>query len=244
MIKILLPLILFMANLQATQTQVVILLGPPGAGKGSAATLLKDKMELAHISTGDLLRQNIKNGTQLGEKAKSYMDAGDLVPDELIFSMLFERVDAPDCEKGYLLDGFPRTIEQAETLQKRLAGRAQVKAVSLEVPDSALVERITKRQVCRDCQTPYHLTFSPPKTKGKCDRCPGELYQRSDDTETVVKSRLKIYHEKTAPLIDYYREQKALQTVDASLPPNEVLSQITALLTPVVKDKVGAGDVH
>jgi len=238
-----------MGNLQATQTptqtQVVILLGPPGSGKGSQATLLKEKVELAHISTGDLLRNNIKQQTELGKKAKSYMEKGDLVPDDLIFSMLFERVAAPDCAKGYILDGFPRNLEQAKTFQKRLNDECNVMAINLEVPDATLVERITKRQICKECQTPYNLTFSPPKVKDVCDRCNGELYQRSDDTEEVVKSRLKVYHELTAPLIGYYGKQGKLHTVDGSQEKERVTAKLTKLFSqPVQEDKVGAGNVN
>lgn len=219
-----------MANLQATQTQVVILLGPPGAGKGSQAALIKEKIELAHISTGELLRENTKNKTDLGLKAKSYMEAGLLVPDDLIFAMLFARVGHDDCKKGYILDGFPRNIEQAKTFQKRLSDQHKVIAINLSVPDSAIVERITKRQICKKCQTPYHLIYALPKTAGKCDRCEGELYRRSDDTKEVVEKRLSIYHEKTAPLIDYYDKQKVLYTVDANTAKGKILTQILKIL--------------
>ncbi|MBS0629240.1 MAG: adenylate kinase [Verrucomicrobia bacterium] len=218
-----------MATLQATQTQVVILLGPPGAGKGSQASLIKEKMEIAHISTGDLLRENIKQGTTLGQKAKTYMDAGHLVPDELIFDMLFARVAQPDCQKGYILDGFPRNIPQAEALQKRLAD-AQVTAISLSIPDAEIVDRITNRQICKSCQTPYNLVHSRPKKEGICDKCGGTLYQRSDDTKEVVEERLKVYHEQTAPLISFYTNQKALHTVDSTAPKEAVLQQILSVL--------------
>lgn len=233
--KVITLLILFMASLQATQTQVIILLGPPGAGKGSQAALIKDKMEIAHISTGDLLRENIKQGTDLGAKAKSYMDAGQLVPDNLIFDMLFARVEKPDCQKGYILDGFPRNIAQAETLQKRLTDTHQVTAISLDIPDSAIVDRITKRQICKSCQTPYHLVHSAPTVAGICDKCGGTLYQRSDDTKEVVEERLKVYHDQTAPLIDFYRKQNALHSVDSSAPKEAVLEQVLTILEPVQK---------
>ncbi len=230
MIKnILLLIVFFMANLQATQTQVLILLGPPGAGKGSQATLIKEKMEIAHISTGDLLRENIKDGTELGKKAKGYMDAGQLVPDDLIFDMLFARVEKPDCKNGYILDGFPRNIPQAEALQKRLSD-AQVTAISLKIPDSEIVDRITQRQICKSCQTPYHLVHSRPKAEGICDRCGGSLYQRSDDTKEVVEERLKVYHDQTAPLIEYYGKQNALHSVDSTTSKEAVLLQILNIL--------------
>jgi len=215
---------------QATQTQVIILLGPPGAGKGSQASLIKEKIDLAHISTGDLLRKNIKRETPLGLKAKSYMEAGQLVPDDLIFGMLFDRVEREDCKKGYILDGFPRNIDQAETFQKRLSNQSKIIAINLSIPDSAIVERITKRQICKTCQTPYHLLYALPKTAGKCDRCKGDLYQRSDDTSQVVEKRLSIYHEKTAPLIDYYSEKGALHTVNANTAKDKILSQILEIL--------------
>lgn len=230
MIKFFLPFIFLMANLQATQTQVVILLGPPGAGKGSQATVIKEKAEIAHISTGDLLRENIKKGTDLGKKAKTYMDEGRLVPDDLIFAMLFDRVKQPDCKKGYILDGFPRNIPQAEELQKRISDKSDIIAINLDVPDTEIVERITNRLICRDCQTPYHRTFSPPKVEGKCDRCQGELYQRSDDTVEIVKNRLKVYHEQTEPLIDFYGKQKHLRTISSLKSKEEITGEILKIL--------------
>lgn len=218
-----------MANLQATQTQVVILLGPPGAGKGSQAAFIKEKVEMPHISTGDLLRENLKNGTELGKKAQKYMDEGQLVPDELIFDMLFARVEKPDCKKGYILDGFPRNIPQAEALQKRLSD-TQLVAINLDVPDKEIIERITKRQICRSCQMPYHLVFSPPKNSGKCDKCKGELYQRSDDTKEVVENRLKVYHEQTAPLVDFYKKQKNLHVISGQHTPADTSAKILKIL--------------
>lgn len=245
MIKYLLPFLLLMTNLQATQTQVVILLGPPGAGKGSQAAFLKETLHVPHISTGDLLRNHIKNQTELGKKAKSYIDAGKLGPDELIFSMLFERVAAPDCEKGYILDGFPRNLEQAKTFQKQLNDEVSVVAINLAVPDSILIDRIVNRQICQECQAPYHLTFSPPKVKGVCDVCKGTLYHRSDDTKEIVQNRLKVYHEQTAPLIDYYANQGKLHMIDGNKPKEQVVAQLTQLLhRPVQQDKIGAGNVN
>lgn len=227
--KILIFIVIFMASLQAAQTQVLILLGPPGAGKGSQASLIKEKMEIAHISTGDLLRENIKQGTDLGQKAKTFMDAGQLVPDELIFDMLFARVEQPDCQKGYILDGFPRNLSQAEALQRRL-NETQVTAISLSIPDSEIVDRITKRQICKSCQTPYHLINSRPQKEGVCDKCGGALYQRSDDTKEVVEERLRVYHAQTAPLIEYYGKQKTLHTVDSTAPKETVMKQILNVL--------------
>lgn len=229
MLKLFLTLLFFMANLQATQTQVIILLGPPGAGKGSQASLIQEKMEIAHISTGDLLRGNIQEGTELGKQAKGYMDAGQLVPDDLIFDMLFTRTEKPDCKTGYLLDGFPRNLAQAQALQKRLQTH-KVIALNLSVDDQEIVERITKRQICKSCQTPYHLVYSPPKTAGKCDQCDGELYHRTDDTREVVENRLKVYHEQTAPLIGYYKEQQVLHEIDSSRSKEAILSDILTIL--------------
>ena len=230
MIKLILTLFLFMASLQATETQVVILLGPPGAGKGSQAVLLKEKMEIAHISTGDLLRENIKEDTDLGKKAKGYMDAGQLVPDDLIFDMLFTRVEKEDCKKGYILDGFPRNLSQAEVLQKRLSNAHEVTTINLSLPDSEIVDRLTKRLICKSCQNPYHLIYSPPKIERKCDKCAGILYQRSDDTKEVVENRLKVYHAQTAPLVEYYQTRKSLHHIDSSKSKEVVLLEILRAL--------------
>lgn len=231
MIRFFVSIIIFlMANLQAIQTQVVILLGPPGAGKGSQATLIKEEVGIAHISTGDLLRENIKKETTLGKNAKVYMDAGQLVPDDLIFAMLFARLDEPDCKKGYILDGFPRNISQAEILQKKLLDQYDVVAIHLDVSDAILVDRITKRYVCASCQTPYHLSFSPPKVAGKCDRCHGDLYQRSDDTKEVIEKRLKVYHKQTKPLIDFYEKQKKFHKIDSNVSKEDITQEILTLL--------------
>ena len=195
---------------------VVILLGPPGAGKGTHAVELSKKLGLPHISTGDLFRENLKNDTPLGQKAKAYMEKGNLVPDEIVLDMLFARTGKEDCKKGYILDGFPRTIAQAKALSAKLKDVDFI-AVNLEVEDAKLVDRITNRIMCRACGAPYHKIFLPPKEEGKCDRCGGELYQRADDTEAVVIERLKVYHDQTEPLIEYYKnEEKALSNVDSS----------------------------
>ncbi len=231
--------ILSMAQLKAKQTQVIILLGPPGAGKGSQAALIKKKMSVAHISTGDLLRENIKRGTALGQKVKSFMNAGQLVPDELILDMLFARVEESDCQKGYILDGFPRNISQAIALQKRLSKGYQVVALNLKVSDDKIVDRITQRVICKSCQAPYHLAYSPPKTEGKCDQCEGSLYQRSDDTKEVVEKRLTVYHEQTAPLIDYYKEKSTLHQIDSTASKEAVLLAILR----IIKNKIRPIDV-
>ncbi len=220
---------LFMPNNQASETQVIILLGPPGAGKGSQAALIKETVGLAHISTGDLLRENIKRGTALGIQAKIAMDQGALVSDDLIFQMLFARVEEPDCKRGYILDGFPRNLAQAETLQKRLESTNTV-AINFSVSDDIIIERITKREICKECQRPYHLSFSPPKETGKCDHCDGELYHRSDDTEEVVQNRLLVYHEKTAPLINFYQNQNILHQIDSSQSKDKILQQVLLIL--------------
>ena len=215
---------------QLTKTKVIIFLGPPGAGKGSQALLVKEKLQLPHISTGDLLRSNIKLGTDLGVKAKTFMEKGALVPDDLIFAMLFERVAHADCSKGYILDGFPRNLDQAKELEKRLKN-SEILAINLNVPDHFLVDRITKREICTECQAPHHPDSSPAKVAGKCNQCGGELYQRSDDRKDVVEERLKIYHEKTAPLIQFYQDQESLQRIDSTLSIEAVLLEILKILS-------------
>lgn len=219
-----------------SKTLVIILLGPPGAGKGSQASLLKEELgkrsiRLGHISTGDLLRDHIKRKTPLGEKAKSFMDDGQLVPDALILDMLFERVCEPDCKEGYILDGFPRTLAQAEAFQERLGPHSTVHAIDLSLPDEEILNRLTKRVICSQCQRPYHLLYSPPKTPGICDFCGGTLYQRSDDNEEVVKKRLEVYHSQTKPLIAYYHELGLLHSIDAKGKKEEILNQLLSLVS-------------
>lgn len=184
---------------------VVVLLGPPGAGKGTHAVELSKKLNLPHISTGDLFRENLKNKTPLGDKAKSYMDKGQLVPDQLVLDMLFDRISQKDCASGYILDGFPRTIDQAKAFDERIDKKANALTINLNIEDKPLVERITGRVVCKNCGTPFHTKFLPPKKAGVCDNCQGELYQRKDDTAEVVKERLKVYHDQTEPLITFYK---------------------------------------
>lgn len=184
---------------------VVVLLGPPGAGKGTHAVELSKKLSLPHISTGDLFRENLKNKTSLGEKAKGYMDKGLLVPDQIVLDMLFDRISQKDCASGYILDGFPRTIEQAKAFDEKIDKKAKAITINLDIEDKPLVERITGRVVCKSCGTPFHTKFLPPKKSGICDNCQGELYQRKDDTEEVVKERLKVYHDQTQPLIAFYK---------------------------------------
>jgi len=184
-------------------TKVVILLGPPGSGKGTQAIRLTKELGIPHISTGDLFRENISKNTELGKRAKTYMDAGKLVPDEVVLDMLFDRVSRPDCAKGYLLDGFPRTLPQAEALAKHLKDGTDLVVLELEVPDEMIVKRVAGRLTCESCGTIYNRYFSPPSIEGVCDKCQGKLVQRSDDNEEVVKERLRVYHSQTSPLIDY-----------------------------------------
>ena len=207
---------------------VLILLGPPGSGKGTQAAMLHDKFHLPHVSTGDLLRDHIRRNTELGTQAKAFMDKGQLVPDALILDMLFDRVSQKDCKNGYILDGFPRTIAQAEALQTRLQGQPAPVVVNLDLSDAKIMERLTKRMSCEKCGPPYHLVYSPPKKQGQCDKCDGKLIQRSDDTEAVITKRLKVYHDQTAPLIVYYNKQKLLHTVNCDASKEKIFSQVIA----------------
>lgn len=209
---------------------VLVLLGPPGAGKGTQAKLLEDKMHLPHISTGDLLRDNIKRDTDLGKEAKVFMDKGQLVPDQLILDMLFNRVSSKDCAKGYILDGFPRTLAQAEALEQRLKGVSSPIVVNLELSDSKIIERLANRYVCEKCGTPYHLVYSPPKKPMQCDKCATKLIQRVDDTEAVITKRLKVYQEQTAPLIAFYNKQKVLHTVDSSASKEKIFEDVLSAI--------------
>ncbi len=184
----------------------IIFLGAPGAGKGTQAATVAEKLNLAHIATGDMFREAQKQETELAKQARSYMEKGELVPDEITIQMVLERIAAPDCEHGVIFDGFPRTLKQAEALDEVLAsqGRMIDSVVYIKVSEAELLERLGGRWVCRQCQTPYHVVNSPPRTPGKCDRCGGELYQRPDDTPETVKERLRVYFAETAPLIDHY----------------------------------------
>ena len=210
--------------------RAVVLLGPPGAGKGTQATRLSDELGLPHVSTGDLFRENLSKGTELGDKARGFMEAGQLVPDELVLEMLFDRVAAPDCQEGYLLDGFPRTQPQAEALERRLPDDWATQAVLLQLEDQVLIERATGRLVCKQCGRIHHETFSPPKAAGKCDRCGGALQKREDDREDVVRERLQVYRRQTQPLVDFYRERGGLEVVDGSREPDAVFRDLVKLL--------------
>jgi len=214
---------------EKTQPTVLILLGPPGSGKGTQAVMLHDKFQLPHISTGDLLRDHIKRNTDLGKKAKVFIDKGQLVPDSLIMDLLFDRVSQKDCAKGYILDGFPRTIPQAESLQSRL-NEKHIKPViiNLEIKDKEVLERLTQRVSCEQCGTPYHLKNSPPKIQGICDKCGGHLVQRSDDTKEVIAKRLKVYHEQTEPLIAFYESHKLLHHINCEGPIEKVFQDIVS----------------
>ena len=194
----------------------IILLGPPGAGKGTQADLLQQELDAPHVASGDLFRYNLKNETELGLLAKTYMDRGDLVPDDVTIAMVRDRLERPDCDNGVILDGFPRTIPQAEALSEMLRemGRELDCVLSIDVSEDDLVRRLSGRRICRDCQTPYHVDFSPPEQEGICDNCGGALYQRDDDQPATVRNRLKVYFEQTAPLIDYYREAGLLHEID------------------------------
>jgi len=196
----------------------IILLGPPGAGKGTQAVMLAEKYGITHISTGDMFRAAIKQETELGLKVKAIMDQGGLVPDDLTVALVRERLAQPDCEKGFLLDGFPRTLAQAEALMKMLAetNRKLDAAVNIEVPNDVLMNRMTGRRMCSQCGASYHIVFNPPKNASQCDICSGELYQRSDDSADTVKNRLEVYEQQTEPLITYYLYQGLLKTVNGN----------------------------
>ena len=209
-----------------------ILLGPPGAGKGTQAVKIVEKYGIPHISTGDIFRENIKNGTELGMEAKKYMDQGLLVPDELTVRILLDRVAQDDCKNGYVLDGFPRTIPQAEVLDSELTklGDHIDYAINVDVPDENIVKRMSGRRACLTCGATYHIEHVPPKKEGICDVCGSELVLRDDDKPETVKNRLNVYHEQTQPLIDFYTEKGVLKTVDGTVPMEEVFAAITAIL--------------
>ena len=210
----------------------IIMLGAPGAGKGTQAQMIADKYNIPHISTGDIFRANIKNGTELGKKAKEFMDKGLLVPDELTVELLLDRVANEDCKDGYVLDGFPRTIPQADVLDKELTklGDKVDFAVNVDGPDENIVRRMSGRRACLKCGATYHIEHIPPKTEGICDKCGSELVQREDDKPETVQNRLSVYHEQTQPLIEYYDKKNILKTVDGTKDMQEVFNEIVNIL--------------
>lgn len=216
-----------MAEKEVKQMRL-IMLGAPGAGKGTQAANLAKELNIPHISTGDIFRANIKNGTELGKKAKSYMDAGKLVPDELVCDLVADRIAKDDCKEGYILDGFPRTIPQAEALDKAVLdlGTMIDYAVNIDVPDEAIITRMGGRRACLNCGATYHVQYNPPKKEGICDTCGHPLVLRDDDKPETVQTRLNVYHEQTQPLIDYYGKKKILVTVDGTQSMDKVFSDI------------------
>ena len=210
----------------------IIMLGAPGAGKGTQAKKIAEKYSIPHISTGDIFRANIKNNTELGQKAKTYMDKGELVPDELVVDLIMDRFKEADCANGYVLDGFPRTIPQAEALDKALSanGESVDYAVNVEVPDENIINRMSGRRACVGCGATYHIQFNAPKVEGVCDTCGEKLILRDDDKPETVKNRLSVYHEQTQPLIDYYSKKGVLAEVDGTQAMDDVFNAIVNVL--------------
>lgn len=214
---------------------LIILLGPPGAGKGTQAEKIIKEYQLAYVSTGDILRSAVREQTNLGRKAKQYMDQGQLVPDELVVAIVKDRLADPDCAKGALLDGFPRTVAQADFLEKALpeTGIKIDKVLSIEVDEEELIERLTGRRVCSECGANFHLKFKPPKVRNVCDLCGGDLYQRDDDTFETVKERLEVYRKQTEPLIAYYEEKGLLSPIDGNQDIDAVNDQVNIILEKI-----------
>ena len=210
----------------------IIMLGAPGAGKGTQAKMIAEKYSIPHISTGDIFRANIKNGTELGKKAKSYMDKGQLVPDELTLDLIMDRFKQDDCKNGYVIDGFPRTIPQAEALDTALKAKGEKVdfAIDVDVPDENIVKRMGGRRACVGCGATYHVVYSPTKVEGVCDKCGEELIVRDDDKPETVLNRLEVYHNQTQPLIDYYNEQGILKSVDGTVDMKDVFNAIVDIL--------------
>lgn len=210
----------------------IIMLGAPGAGKGTQAKKISEKYQIPHISTGDIFRSNIKEGTELGRKAKGYMDQGALVPDELTIGMLIDRIQKEDCNHGYVLDGFPRTIPQAESLKKAISEMGQKIdfAINVDVPDENIINRMSGRRACISCGATYHIVYNPSKVSNVCDVCGAELVLRDDDKPETVKKRLSVYHDQTQPLIDYYAKDGVLVNVDGTQELSKVFSDIVSIL--------------
>ncbi len=215
----------------------LILMGPPGAGKGTQADGIVKEFGVPHISTGDMFRAATSEGTALGLKAKGYMEAGQLVPDDVTIGIVQERLQKPDCQKGFLLDGFPRTLAQAEALETMLdkLGRPIDLVINIEVPLEDLVARLTGRQICRQCAAPYHAIFNPPQVAGRCDQCGGELYQRADDSEATARKRLEVYLAQTAPLVDFYSQRDLLERIDGAKSVDEVQKAICNAITDAAR---------
>jgi len=210
----------------------IVMLGAPGAGKGTQAKMIDERYSIPQISTGDIFRANIKNGTELGKKAKTYMDQGLLVPDELVVDLVADRLSQPDCANGYVLDGFPRTIPQAEALDKVLSAKGESLdyAIDVEVPDENIVNRMSGRRTCPVCGASFHVVFNPPKKENICDLCGAALIQRDDDKPETVQKRLDVYHKQTQPLIEYYQGKHVLHAVDGTKDMAEVFEEITKVL--------------
>ena len=216
---------------------LIVLMGPPGAGKGTQAERITRELNLLHVSTGDMLRSAVKDKTPLGEKARAYMERGALVPDELVIAIIKERLADTDCAGGVLLDGFPRTVEQAEALEQVL-NDLQLKidtVINVDVANEELLNRLTGRRVCRSCASTYHIKFNPPRVRNICDHCSGELYQRSDDTVDTVKERLDVYSKQTHPLIEYYQRKNLYHAVDGARSIDTVFEEIAAYLEKIKK---------
>ncbi len=211
----------------------IILLGAPGAGKGTQAEKIIKKYNIPQISTGDILRENVKNNTELGKKAKEYMDKGELVPDDIIIGIIKDRLAKDDCKNGYILDGFPRTIPQAEALKEALKPDKIDVVLFIDVSDEVVIERLSLRRVCKNCGAIYHLKFNPPKEENKCDKCGGELYQRDDDKEETIKNRLSVYREQTEPLVSYYEKENILKRIDGNKSVEEIATEIDSILSSI-----------
>jgi len=210
----------------------IILVGPPGCGKGTQAKMVEERYDIPQLSTGDMLRSAVREGTEVGVKAKSYMDQGGLVPDDIIVEVMRNRIQKEDCNSGYILDGFPRTLGQAEALDRMLAELRQplTVVIAIAVPDEEVVRRLSGRRQCKSCGTGFHIAFNKPKKDGVCDKCGGELYQRDDDNEQTIRSRLKVYYEQTSPLLDYYRERDLLNEVDGVGSIDQIYGAICSLI--------------